>query len=87
MFHRFSWKREGLFWIVWGVIRTDLLVIIGRYFSNAGSLMSALVYLSDQGQQNFVFTCRARESAIAKELDKRTAVFRLPIGTDTADQL
>ena len=49
--------------------------------------MSALVYLSDQGQQNFVFTCRARESAIAKELDKRTAVFRLPIGTDTADQL
>lgn len=53
----------------------------------ARSLMSALVYLSDQGQQNFVFTCRARESAIAKELDKRTAVFRLPIGTDTADQL
>lgn len=42
LFHRFSWKWDGLFWIVWGVIRTDFLVIIGRYFSNSGSLMSAL---------------------------------------------
>ena len=28
--------------LVWGVVRTNLLVIIGRYFSNASSLRSAL---------------------------------------------
>ena len=28
--------------MLWGIIRTNLLVIIGRYFSNASSLRSAL---------------------------------------------
>lgn len=45
LFSRFSWERGGQVWTVWGVIRTNFLVIIGRYFSNASSLRGALAML------------------------------------------
>lgn len=47
----------------------------------AKALMRALKHLSDEGQQNFVFTCRARESSLATELDKTASIFRLSAGT------
>lgn len=41
LFKRFSWDKSSHVWIIWGVIRTNFLVIIGRYLSNASSLRSA----------------------------------------------
>lgn len=39
---RLGWDRHPGLMTLWGVLRTNLLVIIGRYFSNAESLRSAL---------------------------------------------
>lgn len=43
----------------------------------AKSMMRAIGYLADEGHQSFIFTCRAREAALAKEISKKTTVFRL----------
>ena len=48
----------------------------------AKSMMKAICHLSDNGHQSFIFTCRARESALAKELSGKTAVFRLSAKED-----
>ena len=43
----------------------------------ASAMMRAIHALSEEGHQSFIFTCRAREAALATELSKRTEVFRL----------
>lgn len=43
----------------------------------AKSMMKAIHTLAEQGHQSFVFTCRAREAALAKEFSKNTEVFKL----------
>ena len=43
----------------------------------AKSMMSAIHSLAEQGHQSFIFTCRAREAALAKEFSKNTEVFKL----------
>ena len=48
----------------------------------ATSMMKAVKKLSDDGYQSYVFTCRQRESAIATELQPRSAIFRLSITGD-----
>ena len=46
----------------------------------ARSMMSGLKKLADEGQQSFVFTCRAREATLAKELDEKAQVIKLSAG-------
>ena len=48
----------------------------------ARSMMKAIHILAEEGHQSFVFTCRAREGAIAGELSKKTEVFKLAGGDD-----
>ncbi len=48
----------------------------------AKSMMKAIKALSDEGDQSFVFTCRAREAAIAAELSNKTEVFKLSASED-----
>ncbi len=48
----------------------------------AKSMMKAIKSLSDDGHQSFIFTCRAREAAIASELSKKTEVFKLSSGEE-----
>ena len=43
----------------------------------AQSMMKAIVHLSEDGQQSFIFTCRAREAALATELTKGAGVYTL----------
>ncbi len=43
----------------------------------ARAMMKALVHLSDEGYQSFVFTCRQREADMAKELTKSAGVYSL----------
>ncbi len=43
----------------------------------AKSMMRAIGYLAEEGHQSFIFTCRAREATLAKEISKKTTVFRL----------
>ena len=48
----------------------------------AQSMMKAIVHLANEGQQSFIFTCRAREAALATELTKGAGVYTLsmPVG-------
>lgn len=48
----------------------------------AKAMMRAIKLLGDNGQQSFVFTCREREAALAKELSKKSAVYKLSVGDD-----
>ncbi len=48
----------------------------------AKSMMKAVKSLSEDGHQSFIFTCRAREAAIATELSKKTKVFKLSSSED-----
>ena len=49
----------------------------------ARSMMKALAHLATEGYQSFVFTCRAREAALAEELADKPGVFKLsPSMTD-----
>ncbi len=48
----------------------------------ARSMMKAIKSLADNGHQSFVFTCRAREAAIANELSAKTEVFKLSASED-----
>lgn len=43
----------------------------------AKSMMKAIHTLSEDGHQSFIFTCRAREAALATELSGKTEVFKL----------
>ena len=43
----------------------------------AKSMMKAIHTLAEEGHQSFVFTCRAREATLAKELSNKTEVFKL----------
>ncbi len=43
----------------------------------AKSMMTAIHKLAEDGHQSFIFTCRAREAALATELSKSTEVFKL----------
>ena len=43
----------------------------------AKSMMKALKKLADDGQQSFVFTCREREAALARDVSKRSGVYKL----------
>lgn len=49
----------------------------------ASAMMKALAFMSEQGYQSFVFTCRAREGVLARELIPECGVFALSVtGTD-----
>lgn len=43
----------------------------------AKAMMRALVQLSEEGCQSFVFTCRGREAVLANELVKSSAIYKL----------
>ena len=45
--------------------------------ARARSMMKAVQCLAEAGHQSFIFTCRAREGALAKELCSSTEIFRL----------
>ena len=45
----------------------------------ARSMMAGLSKLSEEGVQSFVFTCRAREGALAKELVAGSSVYKLSV--------
>ena len=48
----------------------------------ARSMMKSLAYLGNEGYQSFVFTCRARESALASEMVKTPGIFKLSVVED-----
>ena len=48
----------------------------------AKSMMKAIAALAKEGHQSFIFTCRQREAALARELDKKCEVFRLSQSCD-----
>ncbi len=48
----------------------------------AKSMMTAVAALAKDGHQSFIFTCRQREAALARELNKKTEVFRLSSSCD-----
>ncbi len=43
----------------------------------ANLMMKAIKYLADDNYQSFIFTCRAREAALAREVSKDSEVFKL----------
>lgn len=47
--------------------------------TRARSMMRGIKQLSDEGCQSFIFTCRARESAIASEMIPGAGVFKLSV--------
>ncbi len=51
----------------------------------ARSMMKAVKHLADEGYQSFIFTCRAREAALASELSDKTEVFRLSRSDEAVD--
>ncbi|MBQ8372611.1 MAG: AAA family ATPase [Clostridia bacterium] len=50
--------------------------------NRARAMMKALAHLSGEGYQSFIFTCRAREATLARELDKSAGVFKLSVSED-----
>ena len=48
----------------------------------ASSMMKGIKELCDDGYQSFIFTCRAREAQLAKEIIKKTGVFKLSVVED-----
>lgn len=48
----------------------------------AESMMKAIAKLTSDGYQNFVFTCRARESKLARDLISGSGIFRLSVTED-----
>ena len=48
----------------------------------AKSMMRAIRHLADEGYQSFIFTCRARESQLAKEMSRTAEVFKLSRNPD-----
>ncbi len=48
----------------------------------AKSMMAAIHSLAEEGHQSFIFTCRAREAALAKEFSEKTEIFKLSKAED-----
>ena len=48
----------------------------------ATSMMKGIKSLASDGYQSFIFTCRAREAQLAKEMVKKTGVFKLSVIED-----
>lgn len=48
----------------------------------ARSMMRSLAHLAAEGYQSFVFTCRAREGALAGEMVKGAGVYKLSVSDD-----
>ena len=48
----------------------------------AKSMMKAVAALAEEGHQSFIFTCRAREATLARELNSKTEIFRLASAAD-----
>ncbi len=48
----------------------------------ARSMMKSLAHLGKDGYQSFVFTCRARESALAAEMVKKPGIYKLSVVED-----
>lgn len=48
----------------------------------AKSMMKAIAHLATEGQQSFIFTCRAREAALATEIVRGAGVFTLSLPVD-----
>lgn len=48
----------------------------------ARSMMRACAFLASEGYQTFIFTCRQRESTLAKELTRGAEIFKLTDGTE-----
>ena len=48
----------------------------------ARAMMKAINRLADEGCQSFIFTCRAREAALATELSAKTEVVKLSGGEE-----
>lgn len=48
----------------------------------AASMMKGIKGLCGDGYQSFIFTCRAREAQLAKEMNKSTGVFKLSVIED-----
>ena len=48
----------------------------------ARSMMRAVKQLSDEGCQSFIFTCRAREGALAEEIIKGAGIYKLSVLED-----
>ncbi len=46
------------------------------------AMMKAICHLSSEGHQSFIFTCRARESALATEFDSNARIFKLSVDSD-----
>ena len=51
--------------------------------TRARLMMKAIGSLAESGQQSFIFTCREREANLAKEISKKTEIFKLS-GSDGA---
>jgi uncharacterized protein YhaN len=45
----------------------------------ARSMMRAVKALADEGCQSFIFTCRAREAALAEQIAPGAGVFKLSV--------
>ena len=48
----------------------------------ATSMMKGIKSLASDEYQSFIFTCRAREAQLAKEMVKKTGVFKLSVIDD-----
>jgi uncharacterized protein YhaN len=48
----------------------------------ATSMMRGIREITEDGYQSFIFTCRAREAQLAKEMIKSTGVFKLSVIDD-----
>lgn len=51
----------------------------------ARSMMRAIKQLADEGQQSFIFTCREREAALAKEFSPKSEVYKFAAKEDIID--
>lgn len=53
--------------------------------ARARSMMRAIKELADEGQQSFIFTCREREAALAKELSTKAEVYKFSAKDEALD--
>ena len=51
----------------------------------ARSMMRAIKQLADEGQQSFIFTCREREAALAKEFSPKAEVYKFEAKEEVFD--
>ena len=53
--------------------------------ARASSMMKGIKKLADEGQQSFVFTCREREAALAKEFSPKAEVYKFEAKEEVFD--